>query len=128
MLLLLIGAVFLITLLVFTLFSVEKIFMILTFYISSFAIHGYLVYFAGLPLVYTVRVSYPLFALLLIYWLIHLSRNRESFRSNQMDIAVLIFIAAMLLGVANGFLQRHNRSFFIRDTISLPFVLSYFIK
>lgn len=44
-----------------------------------------------------------------------------------MDTAVIIFILAMLLGTVNGVFQGYGRAVFPTDTISLPFILAYFI-
>ncbi len=126
-LLLLAGGVFLTALVIFTAFSIERTFLLLAFYVSSFEVRGYLIYFPGFTIWYSWKISYPLFALLILYWLIYLSKSREQFTPNQMDSAVLIFLVAMFLGAINGFFRGYDRMLFFYDFLQIPFFLGYFI-
>ncbi len=121
------GAILFVAFIIYTAFSVEKTFMLLAIYICSFAIYGYLVYFPGFSFMYTVKISYPLFILLVMYWVIYLLKDRETFKFKQMDVAVMIFLAAMFLATINGLSRGYSRGVLIGDIVSLPFALSYFI-
>ena len=113
--------------LILTAFSIEKIFFVLVFYICCFATKGYMTNFPGFSLPYTTQIAYPLFALLLIYWGIYSTKHSQSIRMNEFDVAILIYIATMSIGVINGLLQNYGRSTVLGDFISIPFTLSFFI-
>jgi hypothetical protein len=125
--LLLSGAILLTVFLVYTAFSVEKIFIILALYISCFEVVGYLHNFPGLPLLYDWKISYPLFSLLLIYWIIHLLTNREDYQWKKMDTAVAVFVVLIAISILRGFIQGHEAKKIFADGSSLPFYLAYFV-
>jgi hypothetical protein len=113
--------------LLFTAFSVEKIFILLAFYVSSFEVRGYLIYFPGISIWYSWKASYPLFGLLILYWIVYLTRNKEHFIFNQMDKAVLVYLVVMFLGAFNGFFRGYDRMLVLYDFVSVPFFFGYFI-
>ncbi|UCD06632.1 MAG: hypothetical protein JSV98_05225 [candidate division WOR-3 bacterium] len=121
------GAIFLIAMLLLTAFSVERVFLLLAFYVAAFEVRGYLVYFPGMTIWYSWKISYPLFLLLIAYWAIHLFRSRERFVFNQMDKAVMVFLIIMMAGAIHGFLRGYDRKLVLYDFLQAPFFLGYFI-
>ncbi len=111
----------------YTIFSVEKIFYLLAFYVAAFEVRGYLTYFPGMTIWYSWKISYPLFMVLITYWIIHLSRHKESFKWNAMDCSILIFLIIMTISAVHGFFRGYNRMLLFYDYLPVPFFLGYFI-
>lgn len=120
-------ALFVVALILFTAFSIEKIFIILAFYVASFEVRGYLVYFPGISIWYSWKISYPLFGLLILYWIVYLTRNKEHFVYNEMDKAVLVYLVVMFLGALHGLFLGYDRMLLLYDFVSIPFFIAYFI-
>lgn len=121
------GIILAIAFALFILTSITRLYFLLALYISIFAIQGYLVYFPGFTLSYTILISLPLFMLLLTYWLIYLTREKELFTLNQMDIAIVFFLGVALIATANGLLRNYNKSLVLSDAVPLVFTLGYFV-
>jgi len=83
--------------------------------------------FPGLPFGFAWYIAYPLFILLIVYWLIYLSKTRENFIFNQMDTAVIIYLAAMFLAAVHGFFKGYDLKVLLWDFMPATFFLSYFI-
>jgi hypothetical protein len=113
--------------LAYTAFSVERTFLLLAFYIAGFEILGYLGYFPGFNFGYIYKISYPIFALLIFYWIIYLLHSGERWQSNQMDIAVAVVMLVMFMGIVQGYLQGYQLRLIFTDSESQPFYLVYFI-
>jgi len=111
----------------FTAFSVERIFILLAFYVSSFEVRGYLGYFPGISIWYSWLISYPLFGLLILYWVVYLSRADERFAFNRMDKAVALYLVVMFFGALNGFFRGYDRTLLLYDFMAVPFFIGYFI-
>lgn len=118
---------FIIGLLLFTAFSIEKLFILLAFYVSSFEVRGYLVYFPGISVWYSWLIAYPLFGLLLLYWIIYLSRADERFLFNRMDKAVIVYLFIMFMAALHGFLRGHDRMLLLYDFMAIPYFIGYFV-
>jgi hypothetical protein len=127
MFLIFVGAIALLVFFMYTAFSVEKIFLLLAFYVSAFPMLSYLGNFPGIPIGFTWYIGIPLFVLLCTYWFIHLSSNREHVVLNQMDIAVIIYLAVMFLAAINGFFKDYDRKVLMYDFMPALFFLGYFI-
>lgn len=123
----LLGAISLIVFFIYTFFSVEKIFLLLAFYIAAFPMLEYLGNFPGLIIGFSWKIAYPLFALLIIYWSIYLLTHRENFLLNRMDIAIIIYLVIMSISGVSGFLRGYDRKIFLYDFLPIPFFLGYFI-
>jgi len=101
--------------------------MLLAFYIAAFPMLEYVGNFPGLPFGFAWYFAYPLFILLTVYWLIHLSKNQESLRLNQMDTAVFFYLATMGLAAVQGFLKGHDLKILLWDFMPTTFFFGYFI-
>jgi hypothetical protein len=111
----------------YTAFSVDKVFLILAFYVSALPMLEYLGNFPGLPIGFTWYIGYPLFGMLVFYWIIYLCKNNEVIKFNQMDIAVLIYLIAMSLALINGLFRPYDHKSLLYDFMPASFFLGYFI-
>lgn len=122
-----IGALLGLVFLLYTAFSIEKIFLVLALYISALPMLEYVGNFPGMPIGFTWYIAYPLFGLLVVYWIIYLCKNSEVVKFNQMDIAVLIYLCAMSLALINGLLRSYNHKALLYNFMPASFFLGYFI-
>lgn len=122
-----IAPILVISFILFTAFSVEKIFFFLCFYIIIFEEYYYAQYFPGLPIYYLWPLATGLFVLLLIYWLIYLLKNQTSFQIKSLDILIIIFLFFVILSTLNGLLRGYDAKSWRWDILPYPFYLSYFI-
>jgi len=125
--LLAIGALFGLVFFLYTAFSIDETFLALAFYISALPMLEYLGNFPGMPIGFTWYIAYPLFGLLVIYWIIYLCKNSEVIKFNQMDIAVLIYLCAMSLALINGLFRSYDQKTLLYDFMPASFFLGYFI-
>lgn len=122
-----IGSFFAVIFLLYTAFSIEKIFLVLALYISALPMLEYLSNFPGMPIGFTWYIAYPLFGMLVIYWIIYLCKNTEVIQFNQMDIAILMFFSATLLALISGLLRSYNPKTLLYNFMPVSFFLGYFI-
>ena len=83
--------------------------------------------FPGLPFGFAWYVAYPLFILLIVYWLIYLLKNQEKFLLNQMDTAVVVYLALMFFAAVHGFFKGYELKILLWDFMPVSFFLGYFI-
>lgn len=113
--------------LVYTALSVEKVFFFLLFYIVVFEEFYYAGRFAGLPIYFSWPVVTILFAVLVVYWGIHLARTRYTFAFKTLDLVIIVFLFFVLLAALNGYLRGYDGKSWRWDVLPYPFYLAYFI-
>jgi hypothetical protein len=131
-------------LLFFTAFSVTRTFYLLVFYFLALPEKFYSYNFPGLPIYFVWYVGYPLFIMLLSYWLISLLRNqgRNEFNLGKftsekkstsptslrtMDLLLIIFIIFFSLSGILGYLRGFNRMYCAYDFVGPSLYLGYFV-
>jgi hypothetical protein len=65
--------------------------------------------------------------LLLIYWVAYLTREKEIFTPNQMDVAIAVFVGVALISAVNGVLRNYSTGLVLSDIVPLVFMLGYFV-
>lgn len=83
--------------------------------------------FPGLLFGFAWYIAYPLFILLIAYWLIYLLKNQEKFLLNQMDTAVAVYLAVMFFTAVHGFFKGYELKILLWDFMPVSFFLGYFI-
>ncbi len=111
----------------YTFLSVDRMFYLLCGYIALAVEYIYLSYFPGFPIYYSLKFSIPLFALLLIYWLIYLLRAPEKTEFRALDYLILFYLTLVGISFVRGVLYGFRLSYCIWDLMAQLWYVSYFI-
>lgn len=121
------GSLMVLFLLLFTAFSVERVFYLLLLYIVIFEEEFYTSRIPGFTLSYSWPIALGLFLLVMVYWAMGLSRQRYDFQLETLDLLVIIFLLLVLISAIRGYLLEYDSTAWRWEILPYPFYLSYFV-
>jgi len=114
----------------FTFLSIERTFYLLAGYILIFVLKEFLYNYPGLNIYYTQKIAFPIFLLIIFYFILYLLLNPKKLkeiRFSSFDLAMLFFIGSILISSFIGLLKKHQEEYWRYEFIHFMYYLIYFV-
>ncbi len=112
---------------VYTFLSVKRYYFLVCLYFSIFPAMYYLSNFPDIPVGFVWYIGYPLFLLLIFYWMIHIMENKYILSLTTLDVLLILFGSSLFLSAALGYLKGYDREYWLYDFMNLSLYITYFV-